>query len=95
MNAELLSGIVAIALSLGFSYIPGLKDLFEKLSGDYKRMVMGIALVVAAGAIFGLSCANVVDSVVCSKDGILGLLSILLEALVANQAMFLMTPKGK
>ena len=49
MTAEELASIAGIVLSLLFSYIPGLKDAYDGLDGDYKRLVMGLSLVVVAG----------------------------------------------
>jgi hypothetical protein len=94
ITAETLSGAVGIALSLGFSYIPGLKDWYGKLNSTEKRGVMAVLLIVTAGAIFGLSCGGVIDAVQCTEAGAFGLLGVLLSALVANQAAYLLTPKA-
>jgi len=94
MSAELLSGIAGIVLSLAFSYIPGLRTWYEKLPGDYKRLVMAIALVTATAGAFGLTCAGVaVPGLTCDKPGALTAVSALIAALVANQATYLITPK--
>lgn len=93
ITADTLSGVVGLALSLGFSYIPGLKDWYNALTGIQKRGVMAVLLIVAGGAIFGLSCGGVLDVVQCDEAGAFGLLRVLLAALVANQAAYLLTPK--
>jgi hypothetical protein len=93
MTADTLSGIVGLALSLGFSYIPGLNDWYGRLSGIHKRGVMAVLLIVCAGAIFGLSCGGVISAVQCTEAGAFGLLRVLIAALVANQAMYAITPK--
>jgi len=93
MTADQLSAIAGIVLSLVFSYVPGISDWFEALEKKYKQALMGVLLIVVAGTIFGLSCGGVVDVVVCDKAGALGLVVVLIEALVANQAIYLITKK--
>ena len=96
MTADLLTEIVAIAMSLAFSYVPGLNTWYEGLSKEVKQMTMGIALIIAAGAVFGLSCGGVLVGLVeCTQSGVLGLVKVLIEALIANQAAFLITKKFK
>lgn len=91
MDATALGAISGVVLSLVFSYIPGLKEWFAKLPANYKQAVMGGLLVVIAGVIVGLSCANLVIYITCNKEGILGFVNVLIAALVANQSMYLIT----
>lgn len=49
MSAEQLGIYGGIVISLGFSYVPKLKDWFDKLSPDYKRLVMLGSLAAIAG----------------------------------------------
>lgn len=93
MTQELLSATVATILSLGFSYIPGLSSWFDDLNRDEKQLIMGVALVGTAFAVFGLSCAGVLDSVSCSKQGAVGFLGVLFSALIANQSVYQLTKK--
>jgi len=96
MNAELLSGIVGIAISLALSYIPGLRERWNALGGDYKRAIIGVLLVVAAGAVYGLSCAGWVDiGISCDREGLCALLGNLVAALVANQSIYVLTHKER
>ena len=94
MNAELLASIAGIVFSLAFSYVPGLKDKFEQLDSGYKQLSMlGVLLLVALGT-FGLSCAGLVDvGITCDKAGAMGLVSVFISALIANQATYMITPK--
>jgi len=94
MTAEELGAIAGTALSLVFSYIPGVKDWFDGLKPDYKRMLMAVLLIAVSAAIYGLSCYGVVDAVECTQPGILGLVNVLLAALVANQGTYLISPKN-
>ncbi len=92
MDATTLSGFVGVGLSLAFSYIPGLSDNFEKLETTSKRLVMGLLLVVAAVAVFILGCTNVYAGVTCDQGGATGLVNVLIAALVANQATYMISP---
>lgn len=93
MTAESLAGIAGVVLSLVFSYIPGLNTKYAVLDGVYKRLIMLALLVLTAGAVFGLSCAGWGNmSVVCSKEGLMGMVQVLLTAIIANQSAYLITP---
>ena len=93
MSAEQLAAIAGLILSLCFSYIPGLSDWYGALDSTKKRLVMAILLLGIAGGAFGLSCANIWTSVTCDKPGVLGLIQVLITALVANQAVYQLSPR--
>jgi len=93
MNAEQLSAVAGIALSLAFSYIPGLQDVFDPLTPTQKRAVMAALLLVVVCAAFLAGCRGLL-SITCDQPGVMGLLSSLVAALVANQATFLISPKA-
>ena len=97
MSPETLTLIAGAALSLLFSYIPGLNVKFAALSGDVKRLIMAGVLLVVSAAIFGLSCAGLGGSfnlaaLACTKEGAIDLLKTFVMALVANQATYAITP---
>ena len=91
MTAEELSAIVGVVLSLLFSYTPGVNKWYEALAREYKQLLMGVLLIVVAWGDFGLSCGGVVNVFVCDKTGALGLVKVLLAALIANQATYLIS----
>lgn len=93
MSAEELAGIAGAILSLLFSYVPGLSDLYGKLEPTEKRLVMAGLLVAVAASVFGLSCGHVLSSVTCDQAGVWGLVKVLLAALVSNQGTYLVSPQ--
>ena len=96
MTPETLASISGIALSLLFSYIPGFKTWYEPLSTDSKRLVMLALLLVTTLVTFGLACANLSPeiAVACDTAGAWGLFKVFVAAVIANQATFLISPKG-
>ena len=97
MSAELLASVLAIVMSLAFSYIPGLSDWYAALDRKYKQVVMGVGLVVIAFSVFGLACAGFgaqfgID-LACTQDGAIALLELLIDALIVNQGTYLLTRK--
>lgn len=93
MDNNTLAGLAGVIISLAFSYVPGLKGLYDRLTGDYKRLAMLVVLVVVAAGLFGASCAGVSEKVTCDALGAKTLLSMLLAAAVANQTAYALTPK--
>ncbi len=97
MEAEDLSAVAGVLLSLGLSYIPGVKQYFGDLAPTTKRLVMLGLLLVCALGIFGLSCVRPGDFSpgLCSQDGSWRLLKVFIAAAIANQAAFELTPKAR
>ena len=95
MSAEFLSSIAGVALSLFFSYVPGLREKFHALESDYKRLVMLGALLLSALAVLGLSCVGWYDLVSCDQAGIKELIELFFVGAIANQSAYMLTPKGK
>ncbi|MEJ2600915.1 MAG: hypothetical protein P8Z00_21460 [Anaerolineales bacterium] len=104
MDATTLSTVASAVLSLGFSYVPKLKDWFEKLGGSAdgsddggtrKRLVMLGLLVLVALSTYGLSCAGLgVDigiSVTFDKPGAIVILKALLLAIDAFMCTYTIT----
>ena len=97
MSANTLSLIAGAALSLAFSYIPGLREDFELLDPTEKRLVMlGLLLVTTVaveimaclgwGALWGLNLT-------CNQTGIAGLIEQLVIAIIANQSIYAISPR--
>jgi hypothetical protein len=104
VDGTTLSTVASAVLSLGFSYIPNLKDWYNRLGqredgsddgGTTKRLVMLILLVMVTMAIFGLSCAGLAAGfgipVSCDQPGAIGLVKALVMAAAANQGTYMLT----
>jgi hypothetical protein len=95
INAEGLSALAGILLSLGFSYIPGVSQRFGELAPTQKRLVMLGLLLACALGVFGLSCAQTgwLEAPSCDQAGAWGLAKVFLAAVIANQAAFTVSPR--
>ena len=100
MTPTLLSSLAGIALSIIFSYIPGISTRYEALTATNKRLVMLFLLAVVSTAAFGFACLGWLPyfgdqiSVSCTQQGGVELLTAFVLALVANQSTYLITPKA-
>lgn len=96
MTADLLSGIVGVIFSLLLSYVPPFKGWWDKLSGDYKRVVTVVIAALASLVMYGMACLGWAEavglSVTCNQEGALGLISAFLLYLVSNQAAYALSP---
>lgn len=92
-----LAVTVGMVLSLAFTFVPALKNWFDGKTGSERAQVMAILIVLVGVAITGLSCANILTEVPCTRDGvtefILGAVVNSVFALSANQATHQITKK--
>jgi hypothetical protein len=98
MTATQLSTISAIVLSLVFSYVPGIKEAWDTQDGIKKRLWMLLCLVIVTAASFGLACLPLFADLVkvqCTQTGAVALLTAFVQAVIANQATFLISPQTK
>ena len=93
MTVEQLGAIAGVILSLVLAYAPKIKDWYDTKTAAEKAQIMGALLVLSAFGVFGLSCANLYALVPCTVEGAKDLLGVLIAALVANQASFLLLVK--
>ena len=94
ISAEDISMAAGVLLSLGFSYLPGLKGKFAKLSATRKRLVMLALLVLVTCGVFGLSCLDAPLPGACDLDSAWELLRALLLAVIANQSAYSLSPRA-
>ena len=93
MSSELLIVIAGVVLSLLFSYVPRLKDWFDPLWSNQKRLIMLAALLLSAGGVFALACFGKYDLVVCDAAGAWNMLEYFVLAAIANQTAYQLSPK--
>ena len=89
MTVQDLGAIAGIVLSLAIAYIPGIRGWYEALTSEKKAQVMGALLVGSAVGVFLAACAGLYALVPCTTEGAKEMVSILIAALVANQATYL------
>lgn len=93
MNDAQLALLAGTLLSLAFSYIPGLKERFEKQTSETKRLIMAGSLLVVSLFTFGSACVNLglPFDITCDQAGAVGLATTFLLSLVSNQATYQIT----
>jgi len=84
-----------VLLSLGFDYIPSLNVWYAKQSSIVKRLIMIGLLLVVSFIIVAASCTGLYATVKCDEAGVALIFSAFIQAVIANQATFLITPKTK
>jgi hypothetical protein len=84
MTSDKLATLVGVLIALLFAYLPGLKTWFNKQSSEAKAGLTAAVTVIAACAIYGLSCANWFPElgITCTKAGFQQLISVVIGALV-------------
>ena len=91
MSQDLLSSVAGIVLSLLFSYVPGVSAWFEALDSIYKRIIMGVLIILVGGGAYAAACLGVYDAVTCDQEGGLSVLRSIVAVLIANQAAYKLT----
>lgn len=90
LTPEFLAAVAGVVLSLAFSYVPGLRDWYEALAGEFKRLIMAGVLLLVAIALYALGCAGIVSGVSCDQGGIIRLVWVFVTALVTNQSTYML-----
>lgn len=95
MTPEYLASIVAILLSLLFSYVPGFATWYNALTEDIKRLFMLLLLFLTTVVAFGLACLGWfnVEGVICTQAGAIELIKVFVAAIIANQATHALSPR--
>ena len=95
--AELLQFSAGSLLSLGMTYFPKVKEIWENLDGISRRRWMGLMIFITAGIMFAMSCfadlASFTEAIgltmQCTKDGLAGLMLVVFRVLIGSQSTFL------
>ena len=94
-NADLLALFAGILLSLGFSYIPKLNTWFAAKSGEFKRLFMLVLLLLITAGVFGLGCGGIIpiNDFACNQATAIYYFYVFIQALIANQTTYAVTPQ--
>ena len=96
VTPEFLALVAGLILSLAFSYIPGLNVAYAGLSEEAKKAIMAGLLLLTSIVLVVFSCTGIVaTSIMCDKPGLILLAWIFIQALIANQSIYKITPKTK
>lgn len=91
MSAQELSALVGTVLSLGLAYIPGLKDLYDKLAAPQKALTMGVLLLVTAAGALVYACYPAEAGLWrCVSANWKLYLEAFFAALIANQSAYML-----
>lgn len=93
MDTTLISTVSGSALSLAFSYLPGLQDWYQTLDSKGRAWVMLGTMIAVAVGLFIASCSGQYITVACSQAGAIDMAKLFFATLVANQATFAITKK--
>lgn len=88
MNTINLLLVGSALLSLGFAYIPGLKDKYDELDPTRKRLAMAGTLLLATIGIYGYGCAGRLDGFICDANTAWDLATSFVLAIMANQTTY-------
>ena len=83
-----------MVLSLVMEYVPPFRAWYDGLE-EWQPAVMGVLLVLAAVGVFSLSCYTSQAAVTCDEAGFWELARMLIYALTANQATYLIAVKPR
>lgn len=90
---ELIGAVVGVVLSLAASYVPRFREAWAALEPDTKRGYMAVMITAFGVLIYVLACSGSGFWVACPAGGAWRLLSIIISALIANQAIYPITPQ--
>lgn len=93
VNVTFISAAAGTVLTLLASYIPGFREKFAALAPAAKQLYMLLAIVVVVGVVALLSFTRVWQLVPATKEGAVGLVIMLVETVVTNQAVYHITPQ--
>jgi hypothetical protein len=87
--------VAGVILSLLFSYVPGLRTKYAALSGEVKRVIMLVLLIIVSVGVYGLNCYGLIPqgNLTCDKSGILTLVNYFILAVVSNQTAYTISPQ--
>ncbi len=95
-SQEAMLALAGAAISLAFSYIPGLRTRFAKLSDETKKLIMAGVLAGVTAAVVALSCYGWIStSISCTRYGLERVLMDFLIMAAVNQGVYKLTPAAR
>lgn len=101
VDQDFLAYTAGVILSLAVAYVPGLADWYKGLDPTWKRIIMVILLALVSVGVGALACSPWTTKVFaqyvkfkCDEENLAQLAVVFFKAMVANQATFLLAPKG-
>lgn len=82
-----------VAQSLILEYVPGVSGWYAKLDKQWKRFSQAVGLLLVSVLVFALSCTDVLGGITCDQNGAIGLFTIFILGLIANQTTHLIAKK--
>ena len=90
-ESNIIVMLAGVILSLLFGYAPGLRPWYEALEATRKALVMAGLLLLAVVVIYLASCYTpYATGITCDEAGVWQLVRLFMDALIANQATYLM-----
>lgn len=92
LSATVLIGLITGAVSVAFSYIPFLYNWYSPLAAGTKKLIMAALILVSALVIFGLDCANLLNtSLTCTASDLNDIVYAVMFGAATNQAIYSLT----
>ena len=96
MTTTVILNFAAALLSIAFRYIPSADGWWVNQTKVIKRLIMALAVVLAGGIIYGMSCLGWTQAfnwnLACNEDGLQQIISLVTAALV-NQGTYKLIEK--
>lgn len=87
---QLIAGVAGFLISVIAEYVPA----YQNLDTKYKRLVMAVAIILAAAGSYGAACLGWLAAMLpnlaltCDEAGLVVLIQAALSALVTNQGTY-------
>jgi drug/metabolite transporter superfamily protein YnfA len=94
LTPAMLALVVGSIISLLATYLPGFNTWWAALVAEKKQMIMALSMIIVGVVVYVLACTPSIGFpfVACPAGGVWSMLSIILSALVGNQATKLVSP---
>jgi hypothetical protein len=98
MTADKLIMIAGAVMSLIFSYFPFLNTWYGGKSKEVQQLIMIAVLAITSAGVFGITCFGLADwlglgGLACDLNGLIALVVLFFEAVIANQSTYALTLK--